>query len=110
SGGMRDALSLLDQVVSFSGEQLTLENALLVSGSISQDVFYDVVVALKNKDVAQILSLIEELIADGKDPLRLSEDLITFFRDLLLLQTSSDLGELLELVTPEEKFVELSHD
>jgi len=110
SGGMRDALSLLDQVVSFSGEKLTLENALLVSGSISQDVFYYLAAALKDKDIAHVLSLLEELIAEGKDPLRLSEDLITFFRDLLLLQTSGDLEELLELVTPEEKFVELSRE
>ena len=36
---MRDALSLLDQVVSFSGEKLKLEDTLLVTGSISQDVF-----------------------------------------------------------------------
>lgn len=110
AGGMRDALSLLDQVVSFSGETLTLENALLVSGSISQDIFHDMVFALKEKDIAKVLTLVEELIGDGKDPLRLAEDLITFFRDLLLLQTSSDLNELLELISPEEKFVQLAHD
>ena len=46
-----------------------------------------------------MLALLEQLIADSKDPLRLSEDLITFFRDLLLLQTSDDLAELLELVS-----------
>ncbi|MED3763397.1 DNA polymerase III subunit gamma/tau [Ureibacillus terrenus] len=110
NGGMRDALSLLDQIVSFSGEKLTLENALLVSGSVSQDVFYDLVSALKEKDIAHVLSLLEDLIAEGKDPLRLSEDLITFFRDLLLLQTSGNLEELLELITPEEKFAELSRE
>lgn len=110
AGGMRDALSLLDQVVSFSGDTLTLDNALLVSGSISQDVFYDVVGALKDKDIAQVLTAMEELIAEGKDPLRLAEDLITFFRDLLLLQTSSELEELLELVSPEEKFLQLAHE
>ncbi|RNC97395.1 DNA polymerase III subunit gamma/tau [Lysinibacillus halotolerans] len=110
AGGMRDALSLLDQVVSFSGDKLTLENALLVSGSISQDVFYDIAFALKNKEIAQVLSSLEELIAEGKDPVRLSEDFITFFRDLLLLQTSSDLTELLELVTSEEKFITLAHE
>lgn len=110
AGGMRDALSLLDQVVSFSGDTLTLDNALLVSGSIGQDVFYNVVGALKDKEIAQVLTSIEELIADGKDPLRLAEDLITFFRDLLLLQTSSELEELLELVTPEEKFLQLAHE
>ncbi len=60
------------------------------------------------KDVAKVLSLVEELIANGKEPLRLAEDLITFFRDLLLLQTGEDLVELLELVTPEEQFIELA--
>jgi len=110
AGGMRDALSLLDQVVSFSGEKLKLEDTLLVTGSISQDVFYDLAEALKVKDVAQMLALLEQLIADGKDPLRLSEDLITFFRDLLLLQTSDDLAELLELVSPEERVLTLAHE
>ncbi|MGE6604783.1 DNA polymerase III subunit gamma/tau [Lysinibacillus fusiformis] len=110
AGGMRDALSLLDQVVSFSGEKLKLEDTLLVTGSISQDVFYDLAEALKAKDVAQMLALLEQLIVDGKDPLRLSEDLITFFRDLLLLQTSDDLAELLELVSPEERVLSLAHE
>ncbi|CAM5684368.1 DNA polymerase III subunit gamma/tau OS=Lysinibacillus sphaericus OX=1421 GN=dnaX PE=3 SV=1 [Lysinibacillus sphaericus] len=89
---------------------LKLEDALLVTGSISQDVFYDLAEALKVKDVAQMLALLEQLIADGKDPLRLSEDLITFFRDLLLLQTSENLAELLELVSPEERVFALAHD
>lgn len=106
---MRDALSLLDQVVSFSGDALQLEDALLVTGSVSQDVFYDIITSLQNKDVAQVISLLEGLIADGKEPLRLAEDLITFFRDLLLMQTSGDLEELLELVAPEEKFTQLAH-
>jgi len=110
AGGMRDALSLLDQVVSFSGEKLKLEDTLLVTGSISQEVFYDLAEALKVKDVAKMLALLEQLIADGKDPLRLSEDLITFFRDLLLLQTSDELTELLELVSPEERVFTLAHD
>ena len=109
AGGMRDALSLLDQVVSFSSDMVRAEDALLVTGSVSQDVFYDISQGLLSKDVAKVLSLLEELVADGKEPLRLAEDLITFFRDLLLLQTGSDLAELLQLVSPEEQFIELAH-
>ena len=109
AGGMRDALSLLDQVVSFSGESLQLEDTLLVTGSVSQDVFYDVTKAIEEKNIAEILSLLEHLIADGKEPLRLAEDFITFFRDLLLLQTDSELADLLELISVEDKFVELAH-
>ena len=56
----------------------------------------------------KVLSLVEELIANGKEPLRLAEDLITFFRDLLLLQTEEELEELLQLVAPEEQFIELA--
>ena len=109
AGGMRDALSLLDQVVSFSGESLQLEDTLLVTGSVSQDVFYNVTKAIEEKNVAEILSLLEQLIADGKEPLRLAEDFITFFRDLLLLQTDSELADLLELISVEDKFIELAH-
>ncbi len=108
AGGMRDALSLLDQVVSFSSDTVRAEDALLVTGSVSQDVFYNISQGLLEKDVAKVLSLLEELIADGKEPLRLAEDLITFFRDLLLLQTGKDLSELLQLIAPEEQFIELA--
>lgn len=110
AGGMRDALSLLDQVVSFSAEQLKVEDALLVTGSVSQDVFFDIVTALQQKDVANVLALLEQLIADGKEPLRLAEDLIAFFRDLLLLQTEGELQDLLELITPEQRFVQLAQE
>lgn len=110
AGGMRDALSLLDQVVSFSNESVQLEDVLLVTGSVSQDAFYDIAISLKQKDVASVLGMVEQLIADGKEPLRLAEDFITFFRDLLLLQTDSTLEELLEFISPEQKFLELAHD
>lgn len=108
AGGMRDALSLLDQVVSFSKDVVKVEDALFVTGSVSQDVFYELTLAIQQKDVAKVLILLEQLVADGKEPLRLTEDLITFFRDLLLLQTGGDLSELLELVTMEDKFIQLA--
>ena len=110
AGGMRDALSLLDQVVSFSNESVQLEDVLLVTGSVSQDAFYDIAISLGQKEVAQVLSRVEELISDGKEPLRLAEDFITFFRDLLLLKTDGTLEDLLEFISPEEKFLQLAQD
>lgn len=108
SGGMRDALSMLDQVVSFSGDRLTAEAALLVTGSIGEDIFYQLAEALLSKDAAAALMLLDQLIVEGKDVSRLAEDLITFFRDLLLLRTAPDLSELLELVSNDERFVSMS--
>ena len=104
SGGMRDALSMLDQVVSFSGEEMTVEDALLVTGSIGQEIFYQLAESLLSKDVGKVLTLLEELMKEGKDAVRLTEDLITFFRDLLLMNTAPSLDDLLELASSEEKF------
>ncbi|MDN4609198.1 DNA polymerase III subunit gamma/tau [Sporosarcina highlanderae] len=109
SGGMRDALSMLDQVVSFSGDRLTAEGALLVTGSIGEDIFYQLAEALLSKDAASALTLLDRLIAEGKDVSRLAEDMITFFRDLLLLRTAPDLEDLLELISGNERFVSLSN-
>ena len=108
SGGMRDALSMLDQVVSFSGDQLTVKDALLVTGSIGEDIFYQLAEALLNKDAGAALSLLDQLISEGKDVSRLAEDLITFFRDLLLLRTAPDLKDLLELVSGDGRFEEMA--
>ncbi|MFS0577515.1 DNA polymerase III subunit gamma/tau [Sporosarcina sp. 179-K 3D1 HS] len=108
SGGMRDALSMLDQVVSFSGDRLTVEDALLVTGSIGEDIFYQLAEALLGRDAGTALSLLDQLITEGKDVARLAEDLITFFRDLLLLRTAPDLKDLLELIAGDSRFVELA--
>ncbi|MDI2585712.1 DNA polymerase III subunit gamma/tau [Psychrobacillus sp. NEAU-3TGS] len=108
AGGMRDALSMLDQVVSFSGEKMTLEDALLVTGSIGQDVFFQLANALIEKDVAEALSCVEQLIEDGKDPVRLTEDFITFYRDLLVLLVAPEQTELLEIATGDTMFQELA--
>ncbi|GGG33938.1 DNA polymerase III subunit gamma/tau [Lysinibacillus alkalisoli] len=103
AGGMRDALSLLDQAVSFSQQKLEVENTLLVTGAVSQDVFTELVTYIAARDVAALLTLVEQLVSDGKDPLRLTEDLITFFRDLLLIQTGVVSEDLLEMVTLTEE-------
>ncbi len=110
SGGMRDALSMLDQVVSFSGERLTVEDALLVTGAIGEEIFYQLAKALQEKDAGTVLSLLDELITEGKDVSRLAEDLITFFRDLLLLRSAPELKDLLELVSADERFIELAKE
>lgn len=108
SGGMRDALSMLDQVVSFSGDRLTVADALLVTGSIGEEMFYQLAEALLGKDAGTVLSLVDQLITEGKDVSRLAEDLITFFRDLLLLRTAPELKSLLELVSGDTRFEELA--
>ena len=109
SGGMRDALSMLDQVVSFSGDKLTVEDALLVTGSIGEDIFLSIGggITWQRCRYGTYRYLID-LLRRGKMFPGLAEDLITFFRDLLLLRTAPDLKDLLELVSGDSRFVEMA--
>lgn len=108
-GGMRDALSLLDQAISFStNESVTVEDALTVTGSVSQIFISDLVQAIYEKDVSKALGLLKELLSMGKDPVRLIEDLILYFRDMLLFQVSSQLTSSFERVIVDEGFTYLA--
>ncbi|KRG12819.1 DNA polymerase III subunit gamma/tau [Lederbergia galactosidilytica] len=108
SGGMRDALSLLDQAISFSTDQVTVEDALTVTGSVSQNYLNKLVHAIHEKNVSESLSILEKLVLDGKDPIRFVEDLILYFRDLLLYQTAPNLEESLERAMLDDDFIELA--
>jgi len=109
-GGMRDALSLLDQAISFSDEKVTLEDVLLITGSVSQAFMANLVKSIHHKDVSSALKSLDDLMNQGKDPLKFIEDLIYYFRDMLLYKTAPNLEEVLERVTVDEDFVQLSKE
>ncbi|WP_017434506.1 DNA polymerase III subunit gamma/tau [Saccharococcus caldoxylosilyticus] len=87
-GGMRDALSLLDQAISFSDGQLLLEDVLAMTGAVSSATLASLAQAIYEKDTAAVLQLLENMMDQGKDPNRLIEDLIFYYRDLLLYKTA----------------------
>lgn len=108
-GGMRDALSLLDQAISFStNETVTVEDALTVTGSVSQVFISNLVQAIHEKNVTKALELLKELLSLGKDPVRLIEDIILYFRDMLLYQVSSELSASFERVIIDDSFKQLA--
>ncbi len=107
-GGMRDALSLLDQAISFSQERVTVEDALTVTGSVSQGFLNKLAKAVIEKDVASGLEALEELLFHGKDPSRFIEDFILYYRDMLLYKTAPNLEESLDRVLLDEEFRQLA--
>ncbi len=107
-GGMRDALSLLDQAISFSQERVTVEDALTVTGSVSQGFLNKLAKAVMEKDVASGLEALDELLFHGKDPSRFIEDFILYYRDMLLYKTAPNLEESLERVLLDEEFRQLA--
>ncbi|MBK2003708.1 DNA polymerase III subunit gamma/tau [Listeria ivanovii subsp. londoniensis] len=107
-GGMRDALSLLDQVISYGSEEVTVEDALEITGSVAQGLLTKLVSAAFDGDAAEAISTLTALLAEGKDPVRLVEDLLVFFRDVLLYQKAPNLEETLERALVDDDFVALA--
>lgn len=107
-GGMRDALSILDQAISYSEHQVTLEDVLAVTGGVSQKVLTNIVSAMIHQDVEQVLTGLDDMIQTGKDPGKFVQDLIYFMRDLLLYKSASGLGNLLERAVVDETFQALA--
>ncbi len=84
NGGLRDALGLLDQALSVNSEELTVETALSVSGSLSQVEFVQYLLALKQQDGGKALEIVRQQFTEGKQASRFIEELILFIRDILL--------------------------
>ena len=107
-GGMRDALSILDQALSFSDNQLALKDALLVTGSVTKQLLKQYFLQVAQGDGAQALATMTEVLGQGKDGQRFIEDLISFIRDILLYQESPDLLTLAATGLAAADFEELS--
>ena len=107
-GVMRDALSLLDQVISFGDNNVTLDNALLVTGSVTQESLFNYLKFVLSKDTTNALKEIQQIVEQGKDANRLIEDLINYCRDLLLYQQAPEMVSDGELGLLDDKFKELS--
>ncbi|WP_404460119.1 DNA polymerase III subunit gamma/tau [Sutcliffiella horikoshii] len=103
-GGMRDALSLMDQAISFSDGLLTVQDALAITGSVSQSFMTDIVNGLYHKNVAEALDSLNQVFQSGKDPARFLEDLIFYYRDMLLYKTAPNLEQILDRVQVDQAF------
>ncbi len=90
-GAMRDALSLLDQVLSY-GEDISYEDALSILGIASEDEILNLALYMLKGDLEQSFALLSKIVYSGKDPLSIFKDLILVLRDALVyLVTSKDL-------------------
>ena len=90
-GGMRDALSILDQALSLTaGAQLTTEMAEEITGSISQEALDLYVTALSAQDATAALDQLNLIFDNGKNMARFVTDLLQYLRDLLIVQTGGE--------------------
>lgn len=86
NGGLRDALSALDQLIAFKGNNLTEEDVLSVFGLISRSALEDLAGNILNGEIPAILKAIDAFESSGKDMRRFTAELLWHFRNLLVFQ------------------------
>ena len=90
-GGMRDALSILDQALSLTqGNELTTAISEEITGTISLSALDDYVAALSQQDVSKALDSLNLLFENGKSMTRFVTDLLQYLRDLLVVQIGGE--------------------
>jgi DNA polymerase III subunit gamma/tau len=89
-GGLRDAESMLDQLVAFCGEKIAEADVLNVFGFTSEQTVVDLTGKILGGDTAAALDVLYEQCEAGKDMMRLMSDLIAYLRDLLVFKAKPD--------------------
>lgn len=84
-GSVRDTLSIADRCVSFAGSDLTYEKVVSVLGVSERDTLIGVSEKMLEKNVGETLVLLDKVLSQGKSPLVFASDMISYFRDLLLI-------------------------
>ncbi|MBH5319861.1 DNA polymerase III subunit gamma/tau [Paenibacillus sp. GSMTC-2017] len=103
-GGMRDAISLLEQVSAFGDNRITLEAAIDVTGGMAADQFYQLAEAVRDRNVALVMPLVESLMQAGKSADKCMENLVYYFRDLLVLKLAPSGAAITERVVDRDRF------
>lgn len=95
-GGMRDALSILDQALSFGNDQLTLKNAQEVTGALSNEQIVSYMTAVAENNPADALTNLYKILASGRSAIRFTEMIIRVCRNIILYNSNSDLSNQME--------------
>jgi DNA polymerase-3 subunit gamma/tau len=106
-GGMRDAISLLDQVVSYTEKKVRVDDVHTIKGTVSNERLIDVAIAIYENNSVEAIKQLDELITLGKEAPRLVQNLIKFYRDMLIYKnTTVDKED--QLIYSNKVFQELS--
>jgi DNA polymerase-3 subunit gamma/tau len=106
AGSMRDAMSLLDQVIAWGGAKLTGEDVARVLGVASRKVLHDIAGALVSGDAAAALSVVAELANQGYDTAHVARDLLGLLRDVVVAKVCKEPASLLDLADEEVRDVQ----
>lgn len=104
-GALRDALSILDQCISFGENKIDYKDVVELMGSVNIEQLFELSQCIVEQDTKKSLEVLNEFVLWGKDIRNLINDLIDHFRNLMVCKVSSELDEIISL--PEETIEQL---
>lgn len=106
-GSMRDALSLLDQCVAFHyGERLTYDHVLDILGAVDTSIFSRMFRAVIEEKTADCIYQLQDLVIQGRELGQFVTDFIWYMRNLLLVRTTDDAQDILDMSADNKKSLE----
>lgn len=106
-GGMRDALSILDQAISFSNTTINVDDVNAITGAVSIDKIIELATNFEEGNITEILKTINDLLDLGKEPAKLVNNLLQFYRDCLLYK-NADIDFFNRLIFEKEGFKKIA--
>ena len=106
-GGMRDALSILDQASVYAKDKVTSDDVDAVTGNVSNNKLIELIKAFNNDDATLAINIVNDLLNMGKEVTRLITNVVQFARDLLLFK-SVDPTEFNKAIYKNEEFKALA--
>jgi DNA polymerase-3 subunit gamma/tau len=106
-GGMRDAISLLDQVVSYTEKKVTIEDVHAIKGTVSHEKLIEIAESIYQNNSVDAIKVLDELTQLGKEAPRLVQNLIQFYRDMLIFK-NTNVEEDEQIIFTNPDFIELS--
>jgi len=105
-GSMRDALSLLDQLIACTSGEVTHERVLEILGAVDRSVIFQCSQAILQGDLVASLTVLDDIYGRGLDMRKLYDDLTEHFRDLLIVKVGQQVNRLVDLPAHEIKMMQ----
>ncbi|MDM8541505.1 DNA polymerase III subunit gamma/tau [Desulfococcaceae bacterium HSG9] len=105
-GSMRDALSLLDQMIACTSGEITHERVLEILGAVDRSVMFQCAQAILQGDMATCLTVLDDIYNRGLDMRKLYDDLTEHFRNLLIVKVGQQVKQLVDLPAHEIKIMQ----
>ncbi|MFC3419279.1 DNA polymerase III subunit gamma/tau [Salinicoccus hispanicus] len=102
-GGMRDALSIMDQVIAYSNDVITLEDAVMITGGIRSEELNEWLKLIDHRDSREAFMKYHQFIEEGKDPTRLVHELVYYIRDIILMKHAGEMDDDIAFAHTEDK-------